>query len=58
MKPFEGSARAIGWVWDEELHPGKGWNNGVVHPQGWWAADWQEALRFSLEERKARHEDN
>ena len=58
MKPFEGSARALGWMWDEEMHPSsKGYNNGVVHPQGWWAPGWQEAVRLSLEERKAQYEE-
>ena len=58
MKPFEGSARALGWMRDQEMHLGTGWSNGVVHPQGWWAPDWQEALRLSLEERKAQHVEN
>lgn len=41
----ETQARALGWMTEEERH-GVNDHHGVVHPDGYWAPDWQAACVF------------
>jgi len=48
---WEAKARADGWITEEEKYPGPHAHYGVVHPEGWWAPDWECACSKSLTER-------
>jgi hypothetical protein len=55
MTDFEAKARALGWVTDEEKYPGPFAHHGVVHPDGWWAPDWESACK-GFGDHKAAHD--
>ena len=42
---YEAEARANGWVTEKEKYPQLSVYEGVVHPDGWWAPDWQSACK-------------
>lgn len=51
MTDFETQARALGWMTEEERH-GVNDHHGVVHPDGYWAPNWQAACTYKEERQR------